>query len=116
MPTIKHFSENGLVGVLKPCCTTAADHIKALTAQHPIKPTSLRCPSAWQPNPGRRSTYRCGDSVQTTGATSYFDRPQVAGDAASAFQWNVVPVVHMRCKMTASLRATAIVAFLVPMR
>ena len=44
------------------------------------------------------------------------DRPQAAGDAASAFHWNVVPVVHMRCRMTASLRATAMVAFLAPMR
>ena len=42
---------------------------RALTARHPIKPTR-RCPSAWQPNLGRRSTYRCGKSVQTTGATS----------------------------------------------
>ena len=32
------------------------------------------------------------------------------------FHWNVVPVVHMRCRMTASLRATAMVAFLAPMR
>jgi hypothetical protein len=31
----------------------------------PIKPTSIRCPSAWQPNFGRRSTYRRGKSVQT---------------------------------------------------
>src|SRR3954454_19834826 len=37
---------------------------------HPIKPTSPRCHSAWQPNPGRRSTYRRGKSVQTTGTTS----------------------------------------------
>src|SRR3954447_19935271 len=44
--------------------------IRALTARHPIKPTSPRCQSAWQPNPGRRSTYRCGKSVQTTGPTS----------------------------------------------
>ena len=29
---------------------------RALTARHPIKPTSLRCLSAWQPNRGRRST------------------------------------------------------------
>ena len=29
-----------------------------------------RCPSAWQPNPGRGSTYRRGKSVQTTGTTS----------------------------------------------
>jgi putative transposase len=28
----------------------------SLTATHPIKPTSTRCPSAWQPNPGRDST------------------------------------------------------------
>jgi tripartite-type tricarboxylate transporter receptor subunit TctC len=41
-----------------------------LTARHPIKPTSRRCLSAWQPNPGRPSTYRCGDSVQTTETTS----------------------------------------------
>src|SRR5664280_76003 len=50
--------------------TTAGDRIRALTGQHPIKPTSTRCHSAWQPSPGRRSTYRRGKSVQTTGATS----------------------------------------------
>jgi transposase len=48
---------------------TAGDRIRALTARHPIKPTSPRCPSAWQPNPGRGSTYRRGNSVQTTGTT-----------------------------------------------
>src|SRR4029077_3373889 len=45
-------------------------HIRALTARHPIKPTSPRCPSAWQPNPGGGSTYRSGNSVQTTGTIS----------------------------------------------
>src|SRR6266540_3002231 len=50
--------------------TTAGDHIRALTARHPIKPTSRCCLSAWQPNHGRCSTYRCGESVQTTGTTS----------------------------------------------
>ena len=50
--------------------TTAAGRTRALTAPHPIKPTSPRCPSAWQPNPGRGSTYRRGKSVQTTGTTS----------------------------------------------
>src|ERR1700693_2263423 len=45
-------------------------HTRALTASHQIKPTSRRCPSAWQPNPGRGSTYRRGKAVQTTGATS----------------------------------------------
>ena len=50
--------------------TTAGGRIRALTARHPIKPTSPRCHSAWQPNPGRRSTYRRGKTVQTTGTTS----------------------------------------------
>src|ERR1019366_7540162 len=54
--------------------TTAADRIRALTTPHPIKPTSTRCHSAWQPNPGRCSTYRRGDSVQTTGTTSVSHR------------------------------------------
>ena len=67
---IKQFSENGPVGVLKPCCITAGVHTRALTAPHPIKPTSRRCLSAWQPNHGRRSTYRRGKSGQTSGATS----------------------------------------------
>jgi hypothetical protein len=41
-----------------------------LTAPHPIKPTSHSCLSAWQPNPGRGSTYRGGKSVQITETTS----------------------------------------------
>src|SRR5258705_4197220 len=48
-----------------------ADLTRALTGARPIKFTSPRCPSAWQPNHGRRSTYRRGKPVQTTGATSY---------------------------------------------
>src|SRR5215211_617079 len=50
--------------------TIAGGHIRALTASRPIKPTSPRCPSAWQPNHGRRSTYGRGKSVQTSGTTS----------------------------------------------
>ena len=49
----------------------AGVHTRALTAARPIKPTSPRCHSAWQPNPGRGSTYRRGKSVQTTGTTSH---------------------------------------------
>ena len=48
----------------------AAVRIRALTARRPIKLTSPRCLSAWQPNLGRGSTYRCGKSVQTTGPSS----------------------------------------------
>ena len=40
------------------------------TRQLLVRPTSPCCPSAWQPNPGRRSTYRRGKSVRTTGTTS----------------------------------------------
>jgi len=47
-----------------------ANLTRALTGARPIKLTSPRCPSAWQPNHGRRSTYRRGKTVQTTGATS----------------------------------------------
>ena len=35
-----------------------------------VRPTSPRCPSARQPNPGGRSTYQRGFAVQTTGTTS----------------------------------------------
>jgi putative transposase len=41
--------------------TTADVHIRLLTAAPRIKPTSTRCHSAWQPRPGRGSTYRRGD-------------------------------------------------------
>ena len=44
--------------------------IRALTERHRIEPTSPRCPSAWQPNLGRDSTYRRGNIVQTTGTSS----------------------------------------------
>jgi hypothetical protein len=40
--------------------TTVGGPARALTARHPIKPTSPRCHFAWQPNPGRGSTYRRG--------------------------------------------------------
>src|SRR5260370_16260798 len=45
-------------------------HIRVLTAAPRIKPTSTRCHSAWQPKPGRGSTYRRGDFVQTSGTSS----------------------------------------------
>jgi putative transposase len=50
--------------------TIAAVPTRALTAAHLIKPTSPHCQSAWQPNPGRGSTYQRGDSVQTAGTSS----------------------------------------------
>jgi hypothetical protein len=53
--------------VLPSTFTIAADRTLTLTAPHSITPTSPRCPSAWQPNLGRRSTYRRGKTVQTTG-------------------------------------------------
>ena len=50
--------------------TTQGAHIRALTARHQIKPTSPRCHSAWQPNPGRGSTYRRGKIVQRSSRRS----------------------------------------------
>src|ERR1035437_2004295 len=44
--------------------------LPSLDGMTPIDPTSRRCPSAWQPNLGRGSTYRRGKSVQTTGTSS----------------------------------------------
>jgi hypothetical protein len=70
MPKIEDFALLNPVGVASSRCITADVHTRALTAQHPIRPTSTRCRSARQLNPGRRSTYRCGKIVQTTGATS----------------------------------------------
>jgi len=49
----------------------AAAHIRALTAARRIKPTSTFRRSARRPNPGRGSTYPRGDTVQTTGTSSF---------------------------------------------
>lgn len=70
MPRAENVALLGPVGVLEPRCTMEDARIRPLTAQHPIKPTSPRCHSARRPNPGRGSTYRSGNFVQTTGATS----------------------------------------------
>jgi hypothetical protein len=68
------------VGVPSSRSTMVAGRIRALTAPHPIKPTSTRCQSAWRHNPGGSSTYRRGKSVQTTG-TSCVDASGVSAGA-----------------------------------
>src|SRR5262249_50783758 len=50
--------------------TMASVPIRALTALRRTRLTSPSCPSAWQPNPGRGSTYRRGNSVQRIGTTA----------------------------------------------
>jgi hypothetical protein len=70
MKSIQNFSANNPVGVLKLSCTTGDDRIRALTTAPRIKPTSIFLRSARRPNPGRRSTYRRGIIVQTTGTGS----------------------------------------------
>ena len=70
MVPVQNLTPDGLVGVLKPCCTIAVALIRALTTAPRIKPTSIFLRSARRPNLGRRSTYRRGDSVQTTGTSS----------------------------------------------
>src|SRR6516162_586814 len=49
----------------------ASVHIRALTALRRTRLTSSSCPSAWQANPGRGSTYRRGKSVQRIGTTAH---------------------------------------------
>ena len=51
--------------------TMADDRIRVLTTAPRIKPTSIFLRSARRPNPGRRSTYRRGIVVQTTGTGSH---------------------------------------------
>jgi hypothetical protein len=67
---IKQLSENGPVGVLKPCCTIVVGRIRALARHTRSRLLHLAAKSAWHPNHGRRCTYRHGKSVQTTGTTS----------------------------------------------
>src|SRR5215471_2739122 len=50
--------------------TIASAPIRALTALRRTRLTSPSCPSAWQPNPGRGSTYRRGNSVQRIETTA----------------------------------------------
>ena len=71
MPRIKDLALFGPMGVASSRCTIAVGRMRALTERRLTRPTSTRCPSAWQPNHGRGSTYRGGKSVQTTGTTSH---------------------------------------------
>jgi hypothetical protein len=84
--------------------TTAGAHTRALTARHPIKLTSTRCPSAWQPNPGRRSTHQSGKSVQTTGARSY-------RRTSTAPQVSPAPIATIKTRSPALIRLSRIAAF-----
>src|SRR5664279_4229180 len=80
----------------------AAGRIRALTASHPIKPTSTRCPSAWRHNPGGRSTYRRGKSVQTTGTSSVRARGHFPTDeAALKLLFLVLSLAQKEWKMAA---------------
>ncbi|HKM74503.1 MAG TPA: hypothetical protein VJX94_31330, partial [Stellaceae bacterium] len=60
-------------------------HTQALTALRPIRPTSQSCRSARQPKPGRRSTYRRGNSVQTIGTTSRVQAAEYIGVGVTKF-------------------------------
>lgn len=65
---------------------------------------------------GRRGPSQQGQRSAASAAKGIFRSTQSTEDVVPTFHWNVAPVVHIRCRMTASLRATAIVAFLRPMR
>src|SRR5215831_7100049 len=76
--------------------TTAIGLIRALTDARPIKPTSTRCLSARRPNPGRGSTYRRGNSVQTTAATSLR-----AGLTQAGFETVLLETRHVKAALSA---------------
>jgi hypothetical protein len=70
-----------------------------LTDARPIKPTSTRCLSARRPNPGRGSTYRRGNPVQTTAATSFLGSRKIvtiAADEAAGVDGNVKELRRMK--------------------
>jgi hypothetical protein len=54
-----------------------------LTTAPRIKPTSIFLRSARRPNPGRRSTYRRGIIVRTTGTGSLFTRSSLFKNLAT---------------------------------
>jgi|SRR5215471_9514302 hypothetical protein len=105
MPRIQQFPKLGTVGVLKPCGITAIGLIRDLTDARPIKPASTRCPSARRrPTPGRGSTYRRGNSVQTTAVTSGIHR--IHNDDISCFGSAIVrPVSPFSAISTAKPRS-----------
>src|SRR5512144_1907724 len=111
------FRSRGLMSLPDPPFSTrskVAGRTMALRVRRRYVPNALNKRSAQEESRGRRGPSQQDSIPPRDAAKGYFDRPQAAGDAASAFHWNVVPLVHMRCRMTASLRATALVAFLAP--
>ena len=113
------FSSRGLMSLPDPPFSTrsrVAGRTMASGFRRRYVPNALNKRSAQEELRGRRGPSRQGQHSAARCGEGLSDRPQAAGDAASVFHWNVVPVVHMRCRMTASLRATAMVAFLAPMR
>ena len=61
MPRVQKLPENGPVGVLKPCSTTASVRTRALTHAHPTKPTS----TAGQWSRQHEFRRRCGASLRS---------------------------------------------------
>src|SRR6202022_5113795 len=88
----------------------AAAHIRALTAARRIKLTSPHCRSARQPNPGRRSSYRRGDSVQTTGTSSIIQpKGSALVNAVETLQYVTIAAVpehsvYKNCNFASSTR------------
>jgi hypothetical protein len=82
MPKVENFALHGPMGVASSRCTMASVHIRALTALRRTRLTSPSCPSAWQHNPGRGSTYRRGNSVQRIGPPLFESRKTMRDDRA----------------------------------
>lgn len=78
MMPIKNLAKNGPVGILKRRCTTAGVRIRVLTAPRPIKLTSTRCHSAWQPNPAEAPLIDTENLFRQPGASYRASKQQQA--------------------------------------
>src|SRR5215471_18681436 len=113
------FRSRGLLSLPGPPFSTrsrVAGRTMASRVRRRYVPNALNKRLMHEESRGRRGPSQQGQRSAASAAKGYFDQPQATEDVVPAFHWNVAPVVHMRCRMTASLRATAIVAFLRPMR
>jgi hypothetical protein len=63
MPRVQKLTENGPVGVLKPCSTTNAGRTRRLPVEHRIKPISTTSRCGRRHEFRRRSGRRCGRAL-----------------------------------------------------
>src|SRR5436189_88238 len=79
-------------------------------------PEAFPPPHRPKPTPAPARPVPAGTTFRCEAANGFEGDGQRAVTTGEATQRNLSPVDHIRCRITASLRATAMVAFLEPMR